>query len=178
MGATLLQAQDDSQPGKFERHGRKYKAPPQTSNIEVSVVKGFNQKPIEGAAVIFHPVDADGKDEGFLEMKTDPEGKAKIDVIPTGSQLRIQVIAAGFATYAQDYKIDEPQRQITVKMQRPQEQVSTYVDETGKPSSTKAGVQEPVRPKLDKNGNPISTPAGSSPSSESQGSASTSLNGK
>lgn len=149
-----LHAQDDS--SKEEgRHGRKYKAPPETSEIEVTVLKGFNKKPIMNAAVVFHPVDADGKDEGFLEMKTDPDGKAKIDVIPTGSQVRIQVIATGYATYAEDYKITEPQRKITIDMQRPHAQVSTYVDESGKPSAIKPGVQEPVRPKLDKNGNPI-----------------------
>lgn len=162
--ATLplsLSAQDDAAPKVTGRHGRKYKPPPQTSVIEVMVVKGFNKKPITNAAVIFHPVDADGKDEGFLEMKTDPEGKAKIDVIPTGSKVRIQVIATGFATYAEDYKVDEQQRQITVSMLRPQEQVSTYVDQSGKASSIKAGVQEPVRPKIDKNGNPVdsSSPA-------------------
>jgi len=168
LAAAPAHAQDDSKP-KFERHGRKYKAPPQTSDIEVTVVKGFNQKPIEKAAVIFHPVDADGKDEGFLEMKTDSDGKAKIDVIPTGSKLRVQVIATGFTTYAEDYKITEPQRQITIKMQRPQEQVSTYVDQSGKASSIKAGVQEPMRPKLDKNGNPIPSSGQSSPTASNSG---------
>ena len=138
-------AQDDS--AKPEKHGRKYKAPPTTSNIEVTVIKGFNKKPIMNAAVIFHPVDSDGKDEGFLEMKTDPDGKAKIDVIPTGSQVRIQVIATGFSTFADDYKIDEAERQITIAMVRPRAQVSTYQDESGKPSQRQPGVQEPIRPK-------------------------------
>ena len=150
-----LHAQDDGSSKEEGRHGRKYKAPPETSEIEVTVLRGFNKKPIMNAAVVFHPVDADGKDEGFLEMKTDPDGKAKIDVIPTGSSVRVQVIATGYATYAEDYKINEPQRKITINMQRPHAQVSTYVDESGKPSSIKPGVQEPVRPKLDKNGNPI-----------------------
>ncbi len=158
-----LHAQDDSSPAPKEdgRHGRKYKAPPQTSEIEVTVVKGFNKRPIVNAAVVFHPVDADGKDEGFLEMKTDPDGKAKIDVIPTGSSVRVQVIATGFATYAEDYQINEPQREITISLVRPREQVSTYVDQSGKDSTVKPGVQEPVRPKIDKNGNPI-TPGASS----------------
>lgn len=158
-GPCPMHAQDGPAPKDNGRHGRKYKPPPQTSDIEVTVLKGFDKKPVLNAAVVFHPVDADGKDEGFLEMKTDPEGKAKIDVIPTGSNVRIQVIATGFATYAEDYKIDQPEQKITIDMQRPRAQVSTYVDETGKPSAIKAGVQEPVRPKLDKNGNPIESPA-------------------
>jgi len=152
-----IHAQDDSSvaPKEEGRHGRKYKAPPRTSNIEITVVRGYNQKPIVNAAVVFHPVDATGKDEGFLEMKTDPDGKAKIDVIPTGSSLRVQVIATGFAPYAEDYKISDPEQKITVAMQRPHQQVSTYVDESGKPSTAKPGIQEPVRPKLSANGTPI-----------------------
>jgi hypothetical protein len=165
-----LHAQDDGSSREEGRHGRKYKAPPETSEIEVTVLKGFNKKPIMNAAVVFHPVDADGKDEGFLEMKTDPDGKAKIDVIPTGSSVRVQVIATGYATYAEDYKINEPQRKITIDMQRPHAQVSTYVDESGKPSGIKPGVQEPVRPKLSPNGTPIpqSTSSGTSATASQQ----------
>jgi hypothetical protein len=68
-------------------------------------------------------------------------------VIPTGSQVRIQVIADGFATYAEDYVVNEPTREILVSMQRPRAQISTYVDNEGKPSQMKPGVQEPIRPK-------------------------------
>lgn len=169
LAPRALHAQDDVDSSKPEEHGRKYKAPPQTSNIEVTVVKDFNKKPIVNAAVVFHPV-KDGKDEGFLEMKTDPEGKAKIDVIPTGSSLRIQVLATGFATFAQDYQIEGAERKITISMLRPRAQVSTYVDETGKPSGIKPGVQEPVRPKkttgtsgASSAATSSSTPSGSNP---------------
>ena len=90
---------------------RKYKAPPETSHIEVLVTRKSNGKPIANAAVIFHPI-KNGKDEGNLEVKTDPEGKAIIDVIPTGSTVRVQVIANGFATFAEDYEVTEPSREI------------------------------------------------------------------
>ena len=89
------------------KHGRKYKAPPDTSHVEVIVTRHSNGKPIVNAAVVFNP-SKDGKDEGNLEVKTDPEGKAIIDVIPTGSTVRIQIIAHGYATYAEDYVIAEP----------------------------------------------------------------------
>ena len=137
-------AQDDSTAP--EQHGRKYKAPPDTSRIEVTVLKGFNKKPIMNAAVVFHPV-KDGRDEGNMEMKTDPDGKAVIDVIPTGSKVTIQVIADGFATFAEDYVVKEASRQILIPMVRPRAQVSAYIDNTGKPAELKPGVQEPVRPK-------------------------------
>ena len=128
-----------------EKHGRKYKAPPATSHIEVTVLKKFNGKPISNAAVIFDAT-LDGKDQGNLEVKTDPDGKATIDIIPTGSNVRVQVIATGFATYAEDYLVTEPAREITVSMVHPQEQLSSYQDNQGKSATRKPGVQEPVRP--------------------------------
>src|SRR5258707_15662419 len=94
-----------------EKHGRKYKAPPATSHIEVTVLKKFNGKPISNAAVIFDAT-MDGKDQGNLEVKTDPDGKAIIDIIPTGSNVRVQVIATGFATYAEEYLVTEQSREI------------------------------------------------------------------
>ena len=128
-----------------EKRGRKYKAPPATSHIEVTVLKKFNGKPISNAAVIFDAT-MDGKDQGNLEVKTDPEGKASIDLIPTGSMVRVQVIATGFATYADDYLVAEPTKEITVSMIHPQEQVSSYQNNDGKATSRKPGVQEPIRP--------------------------------
>ena len=167
-------AQDDTTTP--EKHGRKYKAPPDTSNVEVTVLKDFNKKPIMNAAVIFHPT-KDGIDEGNLELKTDPDGKAKIDVIPTGSKVTIQVIANGFSTYAGVYQINEVDRKIVISMIRPQAQVSTYIDNTGKPADLKPGVQDPVRPK--QNSKPATqatpgapaAPAASTPSSSTTGTA-------
>jgi hypothetical protein len=128
------------------KRGRKYKAPPATSKITIQVTKKFNGKPIMNAAVIFNPYDKNGNDIGNLEVKTDPEGKATIDIIPTGSLVRVQVIANGFSTFAEDYQIDQPTHEIAIAMLRPQEQVSSYEDNAGKTSSRKAGVQEPSRP--------------------------------
>ena len=127
------------------KRGRKYKAPPATSHIQVTVLKKFNGKPISNAAVIFNS-SMNGKDEGNLEVKTDPEGKAIIDVIPTGSTVRVQVIATGFATYAEEYLVAEPSREITISMIHPQEQLSSYQDNEGKAATRKPGVQEPIRP--------------------------------
>jgi len=141
LTATSLLAQDSP-----VKRGRKYKPPPETSKITVQVSKKSNGKPIVNAAVILNPF-KDGKDIGNLEVKTDSEGKATIDIIPTGSLVRVQIIADGFATFAQDYQVDEPTRDITVAMLRPREQVSSYKDNTGDASTRKPGVQEPIRPK-------------------------------
>jgi hypothetical protein len=145
-----------------EKHGRKYKAPPATSHIEVTVLKKSNGKPISNAAVIFDST-IDGKDEGNLEVKTDPDGKAIIDVIPTGSTVRVQVIATGFATYAEQYLVSEPNREISISMIHPQEQLSSYQDNQGKTTTRKPGVQEPIRPTT-----PKTKPAPSAPATPPQ----------
>ena len=115
-----LRAQDDN-----EHHGRKYKAPPPSSRIEVTVVRDYNGKPIRDAHVIFHPIQGD-KDTGSLELKTNEDGKAIIEVIPIGDTVTLQVIADGFQTYGQVYKIDKPQMSMEVRMNRPTKQYSVY----------------------------------------------------
>jgi hypothetical protein len=141
FAALPAHAQDDD---TARRRGRKYKAPPETSHLEVQVLKGFNGKPIVNAAIIFNPV-KDGKDEGNLEVKTDPDGKATIDVIPTGSTVTLQVIADGFATHAEEFVLSE-NKNIVIKMLRPQAQISTYQDNRGKVADRPAGVQEKAKP--------------------------------
>jgi hypothetical protein len=157
--APALRAQDDATPVK---HGRKYKAPPETAHIEVTVVKGFNKKPIMNAAVVFHPIDDQGKDDGNLEVKSGPDGKATIDIIPIGSTVRVQVIADGFATYAAEFKLDTNLRQMTVAMVRPEAQVSAYKDNEGKAADTAPGIVAPIRPKKSAAPSPES-PAPSTP---------------
>jgi hypothetical protein len=105
--------------------GRKYKAPPPTARIEVTILRASNEKPIENAAVVFHPMEGE-KDKGNMELKTDPDGKAVIDVLPIGDIIRVQVIAKGFQTFGQDYKVDKPQLAIEIRMKRPGEQYSIY----------------------------------------------------
>ena len=167
-----LRAQDDGD-SRWAKHGRKYKPPPDTSHIEVTVLKGFNKKPIDGAHVIFNPT-KDGKDEGNLELKTHPDGKAVIDVIPTGSTVTIQVLADGFATYAKDYQIDEATRNITIEMVRPRAQVSAYVDNNGKASQIQPGIQEPIRPKSSNSSSGSSNANSSGTNANASGSGSSS----
>lgn len=130
-------------------HGRKWKALPPLSHIVVTVVKGFDGKPMPNAAVVFHST-MDGRDNGNLEVKTDPEGKATIDVIEVGSNVDVQVIAHGFATYAQNLNEVGANKVLEVKMLRPREQVSVYQDNSGKASGLKPGIQEPPHPALAK----------------------------
>jgi hypothetical protein len=107
------------------KRGRKYKAPPATARIDVTVLRDANGKPIENAAVIFHPMEGE-RDKGNMELKTNEDGKAVIDVLPIGDTVRLQIIAKGFQTYGEDYKIDNPALSIEIRMKRPGEQYSIY----------------------------------------------------
>lgn len=120
-GSLLSSAQtpDDN------HRGRKYKTPPPASRIEVTVLRDVNGKPVENAAVIFHPIEGD-RDKGIMELKTNEEGKCIIDVIPVGDTVRMQIIARGFQTTGQDFKVDKDALKFEVRLRRPGEQFSIY----------------------------------------------------
>src|SRR5262245_31687020 len=92
--------------------------------VTITVLKESNGKPVKNAEVIFHQVNKDGqtREEG-LELKTHDDGKAESGGIPFG-KVRIQVIATGFRTHGQDYEINQPAMEITIKLQRPTDQFS------------------------------------------------------
>jgi hypothetical protein len=99
-----------------------------TSFVYFVVIKDDNGKPVRSAAVIMHAVNAKGKQErGDMELKTDPDGKTNFDGIPYG-MLRVQVIANGFQTFGEDYDVEKPKTEITIKLKRPQGQYSVYDD--------------------------------------------------
>jgi hypothetical protein len=121
---SVSQAQDTA------KRGRKYKSPPPTAHFEVTVTRATNGKPVENASVIFHPL-ADGRDNGNMELKTNDEGKAVIDLLEVGSDVRVQIIAPGFQTYGEDYKVDKDNVAIAVKLKRPSGQYSIYKKSEG-----------------------------------------------
>ncbi|HMD77414.1 MAG TPA: carboxypeptidase-like regulatory domain-containing protein [Terracidiphilus sp.] len=131
------------------RRGRKYKPPPPTARIEVTILRDFNGKPIENAAVVFHPM-AGEKDKGNMELKTNEDGKTVIDVLTIGDTVRLQVIAAGFQTYGEDYKIDKAEMAIEIRLKRPGEQYSIYKSHAATPDAGKsAGGDKTANPDKD-----------------------------
>jgi hypothetical protein len=104
-----------------------------TSWISFVVIKDDNGKPVRNAAVIMHPVTTKGKQgKGGMELKTNADGKTDFDGIPYGP-LRVQVLAQGFQTYGEDYDVQQPKMQITIKLKRPQGQYSVYEDHASNP---------------------------------------------
>ncbi|HTW46989.1 MAG TPA: hypothetical protein VMD92_03510 [Acidobacteriaceae bacterium] len=122
-----------------EGRGRKYKPPPPTCKISVIVVKSFDGKPVEDAAVIFHPINKDGKSEGNMELKTNEDGKAVINIIPIGDTVRIQVVATGYQTYGESYELPDDTKDITVRLHRPVSQYSIYQNHAGQSGAGQSG---------------------------------------
>ncbi len=118
LAPALLAAQETGR-------GRKYKAPPPVSHIAVTVLRASNGKPVENAAVIFHSVH-DGKDQGNMELKTNEDGKAVLDLIPLGDEVRVQVFKGGFQTWGETFTNDQPARELEIRVKPPGGQYSTY----------------------------------------------------
>ncbi len=96
------------------------------SSLKLVVLKDSNGKPVRNAAVVLHPVNSKGhQDKGGIELKTDADGKTNMDGVPYG-KLRVQVIAPGFRTYGEDFDINQPEQEITIKLQKPTDQYSIY----------------------------------------------------
>ena len=104
------------------------KPAPPASVLTFLILKDYNGKPLRNAAVVLHPVNSKDKQEnGGLELKTDADGHASYDGIPYG-KLRVQVLAPGFQTFGEDYDINQPTMDVTIKMKRPAGQYSIYED--------------------------------------------------
>ena len=105
---------------------KKEKTEKTTARLNFVVIRDANGKPVRNAEIVLHPVDKTGrqKAEG-LELKTHEDGTATVGGIPFG-KMRVQVIAQGFRTYGQDFDIQLPTHDITIKMQRPSDQYSIY----------------------------------------------------
>jgi uncharacterized GH25 family protein len=96
------------------------------AKLKVTVLKAENGKPVANAAVVLHPVDKKGRQErGGVELKTNQEGECSYVGLPYG-KLRVQVIAHGLQTFGDDYEIDQPEKEITIKLNPPQGQVTVY----------------------------------------------------
>jgi hypothetical protein len=118
------------------------------ASLSFLVVKDFNGKPVRNAGVVMHSVGRhDKQDRGGLELKTDAEGKASFDGVPYG-KLRVQVLAPGFQTFGEDYEVNQPEMQITIKLKRPEGQYSIYENQQNEKREDKQS------PKADPNAKP------------------------
>jgi hypothetical protein len=120
VGASAIQAYAGDKKSQYDEP---------VASLSFIVLKDDNGKPVRNAGVVLHSVGKNNKqDRGGLELKTDADGKASFDGVPYG-KLRIQVLARGFQTFGEDYDINQPTMEITVKLKRPDSQYSIYEDQ-------------------------------------------------
>ena len=116
----------------------------ESSDLKFLVIKDYSGKPVRNASVIMHPINKEGKQKGGLQLKTGPDGRTSFEGVPYG-KLRIQVLAQGFQTYGEDYDINQPTTEITIRLKRPQGQFSIYDDKNQPSQSRPAENKEPNR---------------------------------
>ncbi|HVN06412.1 MAG TPA: carboxypeptidase regulatory-like domain-containing protein [Bryobacteraceae bacterium] len=97
-------------------------------NVHVTTQGG---RPIESADVVVRFVrgrsiiELGHKLRSTWEMRTNQEGIAKVPEIPRGTVL-IQVIAKGYQTFGKNFDVDQPENNIDIKLNAPQEQYSAH----------------------------------------------------
>ena len=96
-----------------------------TASVNLTIVRDANGKPVKNAEVVLHMVQKGKEKQEGLELKTHEDGKAEASGLPYGTW-RIQVIAPGFRTYGQDFELNQPTHEFTIKLQKPTDQVSIY----------------------------------------------------
>jgi hypothetical protein len=95
------------------------------------IVKNPHDKPVDNAAVIMdflgsHQVAKLGRRKRtHWEVHTNEEGVAKFPAVPQGT-LRVQVIATNYQTYGDKVDVDQPEKQVDVKLNPPQPQYSAH----------------------------------------------------
>ena len=102
----------------------------ETTRIKVEVTTQGG-KPIERASVIVRFVEGRSiaklgkKIRTTWEMRTNQEGMARMPAIPQG-KIMIQVIAKGYQTFGDTFQIEEPEKTVEIKLNRPQAQYSAH----------------------------------------------------
>jgi hypothetical protein len=110
FGVGRAAAQDDDTP---------------VSALRFVVVRDYSGKPVKNAAVVLHPVNKGKQSRGGIELKTNTEGRTGFEGVPYGP-LRVQVLMPGFQTFGEDYDINKPEMEITIRLKRPTDQYSIY----------------------------------------------------
>lgn len=94
-------------------------------------VKTQGGKPIDRASVIVRFIEGRsivklGKTiQTTFELRTNQDGQAKIPTIPQG-KIRIQVIAKGYQTFGEILQVEEPEKDVEIKLNPPQQQYTSH----------------------------------------------------
>ena len=101
------------------------------TTLTIAVMDAVKDRPVPKAAVTVHFVSGRKmlrmkKVRAEWNTKTNTKGLAELPEMPSG-RVRIQVIAAGFQTYGDEFEISGKEQTVTVKLKRPSDkQVSAH----------------------------------------------------
>jgi hypothetical protein len=88
------------------------------ASIQFLVISDSNGRPVRNAEIVVKPLDSKGHAvHDGLELKTHEDGKAEITGIPYG-RLQVEVIGFGFKTLNKIYDINQPNNELTIKLQK------------------------------------------------------------
>ena len=97
-----------------------------TARMNFVILKDYNGRPVRNAAVVLHSVNEKGRQEtGGVELKTNEQGQTSYDGVPYG-KVRVQVLARGLQTFGQDYDVEQPSVDLTIKLKLPEGEYSIY----------------------------------------------------
>lgn len=101
--------------------------------LTLQVLEVDKNKPVPNAHVVVKFVDRKLlKDKRVSwEAKTNRDGKLVLNDIPAGA-VKIQVIAKGYQTYGNDHLLEKSEKPLTIYLQPPQKQFSSYPSPSAK----------------------------------------------
>ncbi len=100
----------------------------QETRLTVLVLSDASEKPIPDAHVVVRfVVERTMRRDRRVswESKTNRAGKMVLDDVPEGA-IRVQIIARGYRTYGDLHEIAGSEQELTIRLTRPQGQVSSY----------------------------------------------------
>ncbi len=94
---------------------------PAVTALRIEVTAGDKDTPVDSASIYvrFLEVHKIGRDRMIeMNVKTNREGVVKVPRVPRGKTL-IQVIAAGWKTFGHWYDLDQAEKTIKIKLEKP-----------------------------------------------------------
>ena len=107
---------DSSKPAKPEKA-----PPPEPVTIFIEITAGDKDKPVEGASIyVRYPESRKFRSDKLVEMnvKTTPEGKARVPLVPKG-RILIQVVAPTWKTFGKWFDLTDEGQVFKIHLDRP-----------------------------------------------------------
>jgi hypothetical protein len=90
----------------------------ETSKVRIEVRAGEQNKPVANASVYIRFEQGRRHKLAEMNLKTNEDGTTKVPGVPRGKVL-VQVIADGWKTFGQWYKLEKEEELIQIKLERP-----------------------------------------------------------